>query len=85
MSIGKLDLTEKIKLLCNRNQENLLECRKEDTTEIEKHSRIILEQYVSILSNSSVAFDKEVGVSNTKQAKILSLQETLALEKLTWL
>ena len=54
--------TEKIKMLCNRNTESVFKNRKEETTDIEVHSRKILNQYASILNNSSVAFEKEVTI-----------------------
>lgn len=51
--------TEKIKMLCNRseNQDNIK--NNERTTEIEKNSKLILNQYGSLLENSSVAFQRE--------------------------
>lgn len=54
--------TGKIKFLVNRNSESDLSKRKEETTDIEIHSRNILNQYASILNNSSVAFKKEVTI-----------------------
>ena len=56
--------TEKIKLLCNRNEDfkqDISEKNKE-TTEIEIQSKLILNQYGNILNSSSVAFDKEVTI-----------------------
>ena len=54
--------TEKIKMLCNRNKDIVLNDRKEITNDIELHSKLILKQYGSILNNSDVAFDKEVAI-----------------------
>jgi hypothetical protein len=54
--------TGKIKLLVNRNTEAALSKKKDETTDIEIHSRNILNQYASILNNSSVAFKKEVTI-----------------------
>jgi len=50
--------TEKIKLLCNR-QEETIEENKYKNTEIEEHSKLILNHYGDLLKNSSVDFDKE--------------------------
>ena len=50
--------TEKIKLLCNR-QEETIEENKYKNTEIEEHSKLILSHYGDLLKNSSVDFDKE--------------------------
>ena len=50
--------TEKIKLLCNRKDESLKE-DKYKNTEIEKHSKLILNQYGNLLKGSSADFDKE--------------------------
>jgi len=56
--------TEKIKLLCNRNKDSKQEInnKNKETTEIEIQSKLILNQYASILNNSSVAFDREVTI-----------------------
>lgn len=54
--------TEKIKMLCNRNNELVSRSNVEKTSEIETHSRNILHQYASILNNSAVAFEKEVTI-----------------------
>jgi hypothetical protein len=56
--------TEKIKLLCNRNKDSKQEIsnKNTETTEIEKQSKLILNQYASILNSSSVAFDMEVAI-----------------------
>lgn len=50
--------TEKIKLLCNRKDDSLKE-DKYKNTEIEKHSKLILNQYGNLLKGSSADFDKE--------------------------
>ncbi len=49
---------KKIKLLCNR-QEETIEENKYKNTEIEEHSKLILNHYGDLLKNSSVDFDKE--------------------------
>lgn len=50
--------TEKIKLLCNRKEE-ISAIKEYKSTEIEKHSKSILNHYGNLLNNSSVDFDKE--------------------------
>ena len=50
--------TEKIKLLCNRQKETIDE-NKHKNTEIEEHSKLILNHYGDLLKNSSGGFDKE--------------------------
>ena len=50
--------TEKIKLICNRKDEISI-YREQKNTEIEEHSKSILNDYGNLLKNSSVAFDKE--------------------------
>lgn len=50
--------TEKIKLLCNRKEETLIDKEKK-STEIEEHSKSILNHYGSLLKNSPVDFDEE--------------------------
>ena len=56
--------TEKIKMLCNRNKvyEHVSVNKNKETTEIELQSKLILNQYASMLNNSSVAFNKEVTI-----------------------
>lgn len=54
--------TEKIKLLCNRKEEQILRKREEETLEIEDQSRAMLSQYGCILNRSSSAFDEEVSI-----------------------
>ena len=56
--------TEKIKLLCNRKKDSKQEInnKNKETTEIEIQSKLIMNQYASILNNSSVAFDREVTI-----------------------
>ncbi len=50
--------TENIKLLCNRKEEPIEESRYKNT-EIEEHSKLILNHYGDLLKNSSADFDKE--------------------------
>ena len=50
--------TEKIKLLCNRKEE-IRTSNERKNTEIEKHSKSILNHYGNLLKSSSVDFDKE--------------------------
>ncbi len=50
--------TQKIKLLCNRKEEIPI-YREQKDTEIEQHSKSILNDYGNLLKNSTVAFDKE--------------------------
>lgn len=54
--------TEKIKMLSNRHQDKELIKTKERTTEIEEHSKLILNLYGDLLNNSSVAFHKEAKI-----------------------
>ncbi|MTI47253.1 MAG: IS21 family transposase [Firmicutes bacterium] len=54
--------TEKIKMLCSRNDNEDNIKNKERTTEIEAKSKQILNQYGSLLGNSSVAFQKEAKI-----------------------
>jgi transposase len=51
--------TEKIKLLCHRKDESIGE-KTYENTEIEKHSKLILNHYGGLLKGSPVEFDKEV-------------------------
>ena len=50
--------TEKIKLLCNRQEEIMID-KEQKNTEIEENSKSILNHYGDLLKNSSVDFDKE--------------------------
>ncbi len=50
--------TEKIKMISNRKEETI-EVENHNNTEIEKHSRSMLNHYGSLLKNSSEDFDKE--------------------------
>ncbi len=54
--------TEKIKMLCNRSTDTVLENNKEGITEIEKHSKSLLNQYATMLNNSAVPFHKETSI-----------------------
>ena len=54
--------TEKIKMLSNRNTDTVLENNKEGITEIEQHSKSLLNQYASMLNNSAVPFHKEASI-----------------------
>lgn len=54
--------TEKIKMLCSRNESEVSINNNERTTEIEENSKIILNEYGSLLGNSSVAFQKEAKI-----------------------
>ena len=54
--------TEKIKLLCNRNEKEVKNTNKERTTEIEEHSKFILNHYGNLLKSSCVAFHKEAKI-----------------------
>ena len=53
---------EKIKMLCNRSTDTVLENNKEGITEIEKHSKSLLNQYATMLNNSAVPFHKETSI-----------------------
>ncbi len=50
--------TEKIKMLCNRKEEPLIE-KDNKNKEIEQHSKSILSHYGNLLKNSSVDFDEK--------------------------
>jgi len=54
--------TEKVKMLCNRHQDQEWTKNKERTTEIEEQSKVILNLYGDLLNNSSVAFHKEAKI-----------------------
>lgn len=54
--------TEKIKMLCNRNEKEVKNTNKERTTEIEEHSKFILNHYGNLLKSSCVAFHKEAKI-----------------------
>ncbi len=54
--------TEKIKMLCNRNDDEQITINKERTTEIEEQSKLILNHYGNLLNNSCVAFHKEAKI-----------------------
>ena len=50
--------TEKIKMLSNRKEEMVI-AQDQKNTEIEEHSRSILNHYGNLLKNTSVDFDQE--------------------------
>ena len=54
--------TEKIKMLCNRNDNEIETTNKERNTEIEENSKLILNHYGNLLKSSSVAFHKEAKI-----------------------
>lgn len=54
--------TEKVKMLCNRNDNEKQKTNQERTTEIEEKSKLILSQYGNLLNNSCVAFHEEAKI-----------------------
>ena len=54
--------TEKIKLLCNRKREPVLENNNGTSTAIEEYSKSLLNQYGSMLNSSTTPFHKEVAI-----------------------
>lgn len=54
--------TEKIKMLCNRNEGSLNIKNDKRATEIEENSKLILLEYGSLLGNSCVAFEQEAKI-----------------------
>lgn len=54
--------TEKIKMLCNRNEDIIIQKNNERTTEIEKQSKLILSEYGNLVKNSCVAFHEEAKI-----------------------
>ena len=57
--INPMDInTEKIKMLCNRKEETIMD-KVVENTDIEQHSKSLLNHYGSLLNNSSDNFDKE--------------------------
>ena len=57
--INPIDInTEKIKMICNRKEETITD-KATENTDIEDHSKIILNHYGNLLKNSSEDFDKE--------------------------
>lgn len=54
--------TEKIKMLCNRNEDEGKNIHQERTTQIEEHTKLILTHYGNLLKDSCVAFHKEVKI-----------------------
>ncbi len=57
--INPMDInTEKIKMLCNRKEETITD-KATENTDIEDHSKIILNHYGNLLKGSAEDFDKE--------------------------
>lgn len=54
--------TEKIKMLCNRNDDVIRTNNDERTTEIEEQSKLILKAYGNLVDTSCVAFHEEVKI-----------------------
>lgn len=54
--------TEKIKMICNRRENQIKIINGERTTEIEEQSKLILEHYGNLLKNSCVAFQEEAKI-----------------------
>nr|WP_231701802.1 hypothetical protein [Crassaminicella thermophila] len=54
--------TEKIKMLCNRNDDIFTIKNDERTTEIEEKSKLILSEYGNLVKNSCVAFHEEAKI-----------------------
>ena len=57
--INPMDInTEKIKMICNRKEETITD-KATENTDIEDHSKIILNHYGNLLKGSAEDFDKE--------------------------
>lgn len=54
--------TEKIKMLCNRNDDTIIIKNNERTAEIEEKSRLILSEYGNLIKNSCIAFHEEATI-----------------------
>jgi hypothetical protein len=54
--------TEKVKMLCNRKKEEINIKTNERTAEIEEKSKLILNEYGSLLGSSCVSFQKEAKI-----------------------